>query len=89
MGRMSYRPYPDRERARRQLDRHPRPAVPLTELQRQMATSARMVLEHTHRQMRPFGDAMRLWVAAAAQAHAQNAPITKGLASMLKERAAV
>ncbi|MFC7842511.1 hypothetical protein [Streptomyces sp. NPDC057382] len=84
---MSYRPYPDRERALSQLDRHQRPAVPLPEWRRKMATSARMALEHADRQMRPFGDAMRQWAAAAAQAHAQNAPITKGLASMLKERA--
>ncbi|MER8219708.1 hypothetical protein ABTZ58_03740 [Streptomyces sp. NPDC094143] len=85
---MSYRPYPDPERARRQLDRHRRPAVPLTELQRQMATSARTVLEHAERQMRPFGEAMRQWAAAAAVTVQRETSLTSQLRKMLKERAA-
>ncbi|MFH9826738.1 hypothetical protein [Streptomyces bobili] len=85
---MSYRRYPDRERALSQLDRHHHPAPPLSEVQQQMAESARQVLEPAERQLRPFVDAMRLWATAAAANVQRETSLTSQLGKMLRERSA-
>lgn len=84
---MTYRPYPDPARARRQIDRHhPAPAPTTPHLR--LAEDARRALEAAEVQLRPFGDAMREWATAAAANLQREAPITKRVASMLKEHAA-
>lgn len=55
---MSYRRFPDRERALSQLDRHRHPTPPPSELQQQMATQARTALTVAGRAMQPVAEAI-------------------------------
>lgn len=84
---MTYRHFPDPDRARRQIDRHhpaPAPATP----QLRLAEDARRAFEVAEVQLRPFGDAMREWATTVAANLQREAPITDRFVSMLKERAA-
>lgn len=83
---MSYRRYPDCERALSQLDRH-HPAPPPSEFQQRMAEQARATLEHAGRELAPFVEAMRQMAAAAPAVLAQTAPVAYRFIEALKQPA--
>jgi hypothetical protein len=82
---MSYRPYPDPERARRQLDRHDHPTPPPSERQLKLAQDAREALEAAGRTLRPFHDAMLQVAASAPALLAQSAPTASRFIEALKQ----
>lgn len=85
---MSYRRYPDRERARRQLDRHDHPTPPPSDLQLKMRQDARAALESAGRALRPFHDAMLQVAASAPALLAQASPSTSQVIAAMRQRAA-
>jgi len=85
---MAYRPYPDRERALRQLDRHDHPTPPTSELQLKLVLDAREALEAAGRTLRPFHDAMLQVAASAPALLAQTAPVASRMIEGMRERAA-
>jgi len=84
---MSYRRFPDRERALSQLDRH-HPAPPLSQLQQRMAQDARTAVEAAGRALRPVHDAMVQLVANAPALLAQASPSAARIAEAMRARAA-
>ncbi|MFF7485626.1 hypothetical protein ACFZBC_09020 [Streptomyces luteogriseus] len=85
---MSYRPYPSRERAQRQLDRHEHPALAPSEFQLKMQQDARAALEAAGRTMRPFHEAMLQMAASAPALLAQTAPAASRMIAGMRQRAA-
>lgn len=81
---MSYRHYPDRERALSQLDRH-RTAPAPSEFQLKMAQDARTAMEAAGRTMRPLHDAMLQLAANAPALLAQTAPAASRFIEALKQ----
>ena len=83
---MTYRHFPDRERALSQLDRHSATPKP-SEMQVKLAKDAEGALEAAGRAMSPLHDAM-LQMAANAQALlAQTAPTSSRFIQAFKEQA--
>lgn len=83
---MSYRRYPDRERALSRLDRH-HPASPSSEFQLRMAEQARTALGHAERELAPFGEAVRQLAVAAPAVLAQVASAASKFVEALKQPA--
>ena len=84
---MTYRRFPDRDRALNQLDRHRRPVPPPSELQSKMAQDARAALEAAGRALQPLHDAMVQAAANAPALLAQSAPTAVKVIEAMKERA--
>ncbi|MCI3153214.1 hypothetical protein ELQ39_15885 [Streptomyces sp. GB4-14] len=83
---MSYRRYPDRERALSQLDRHNSVPEP-TEFQQKLAQDARAAMEAAGRTLRPMHDAMLQLAASAPVLLAQSAPAASKFIEALKHSA--
>lgn len=81
---MSYRRYPDRERALSQLDRDHTPP-PLSERQLKLAQDARTALEAAGRVMRPFHESMLQLAASAPALLAQTAPTASRIVEAMKQ----
>ncbi|MFD8251919.1 hypothetical protein [Streptomyces werraensis] len=81
---MTYRHYPDRERALSQLDRHGSTTTP-TEFQTKMAQDARAAMEAAGRTLRPMHDAMLQLAASAPVLLAQTAPAAYRFVEALKQ----
>lgn len=83
---MSYRRYPDRERALSQLDRHYAASSP-SALQQRMAEGARTALDHAGRELTPLATAVRQMTVAAPALLAQTAPYAYKFIEALKQSA--
>lgn len=81
---MSYRRYPDRERALSQLGRSHTPPPP-SELQVKLARDARTAMEAAGRAMRPFHDAMLQVAANVPALLEQSAPTAYRLAVAMRQ----
>lgn len=85
---MTYRRYPDRDRALSRVDRHDHPTPPPSELQLKMAKDARVALEAAGRALRPFHEALLQMAASAPALLAQTAPVASRMIEGMRERAA-
>ncbi|MET9098312.1 hypothetical protein [Streptomyces antibioticus] len=83
---MSYRRYPDRERALSQLDRHHH-VPPPSGLQTRLAVQVRAALEHAERELAPFHEALRQAAVNAPSLLAQASPAAARFAEALKQNA--
>ncbi|MFF9124370.1 hypothetical protein ACF09J_13850 [Streptomyces sp. NPDC014889] len=83
---MSYRRYPDRERALSQLDRR-HSAPPPSELQQRLAVQARAALDNAGRELTPLAEALHRVAASAPALLAQTAPAASKFIEALKQPA--